>query len=401
MFIPIRTDSPVKRTPYVNYALIVINVAAFLTVELSGSGLLMRLESEMALSGRWPELYQFFTYQFLHSHEQKVHLIGNMLFLWVFGNAVNGKMGHVPYLLFYLAGGVFSAVGYALFSENPMIGASGSIAAVTAAYLALFPRSYITFLYWFFFIGTIELPSMIMIIFKMILYDNLIEPALRGGGQVAYSAHLAGYVFGLAASVAMLLVRALPRDQFDILALWRRWYQRRTFADATSSPEAQARAQYGRVARPVEVRQVDSRPLRDMTLDKITELRAEIGESLAQNDRTTAANLYEQMIQIDSDQVLSHQQQLDVANQLYTLNRPMEAAAAYEKYLVHYRGTDEYNDVQLLLGIIYARDLQQYQAAEKHLGESLGKWSDERRREQCRQWLEVALQALGRPLPDA
>ena len=78
-------------------------------------------------------MYQFFTYQFLHADVG--HLFGNLLFLWVFGNSVNGKMGNWPYLLFYLAGGVCAAWGWAALNPGPLhlVGASGAIAAVTTA----------------------------------------------------------------------------------------------------------------------------------------------------------------------------------------------------------------------------------------------------------------------------
>ncbi|GMV96339.1 MAG: hypothetical protein AMXMBFR83_07050 [Phycisphaerae bacterium] len=223
--IPISTDTPIRRTPYVNYVLIGLNVVIFLlTGGAEGAdgagGWRNRLVELGTLEGGDPLLYQFFTYQFLHANW--AHIGGNMLFLWTFGNPVNAKMGHGPYLFFYLAGGVFAATGYGFYHDTNMIGASGAIAAVTTAYLALFPRSHITILYWFFFIGTFELPSMIMIVFKMILWDNILAPQMTGGiSNVAFGAHLAGYGFGFAASAGMLALRFLPRDQFDIVALGR------------------------------------------------------------------------------------------------------------------------------------------------------------------------------------
>lgn len=406
MFIPISTDTSIRRTPWVNYALIAANLAIFIVPTLlrgsphRPSAIYVALQSWLdlgVLNGAAPQLYQFFTYQFLHANFG--HVGGNMLFLWVFGNAVNAKMGHGPYLLFYLAGGVFAATGYCISHSNPLVGASGSIAAVTGAYLALFPRSHITILYWWFFIGTFELPSMIMIVFKLIVWDNIIAPSLSGPSPVAFQAHLAGYAFGLLAMVLLLLIRVLPRDQFDIVALWRRWIQRQGMRAAMSTPEAQARAQYGRVARPVSVDQIRTVDTQDAILDEITEWRGQISAALARNDRDTAAALYEKILDKDPRQVLSRDHQLDVANQLYTLNRLPQAAAAYEKYLSHYPHAPDTIHVRLLLGIIYARDLQQYEMAEGHLLQARDRLVDERRQDQCRHWLRVIAEQLGRPAP--
>jgi len=396
--IPIRTDTPIRRTPVANLALLAANVLVYLLWNLSPAwqGLEVR---HLVLRADDPTLTQFLTYQFLHDHRGPMHLIGNMLFLWVFGNAVNAKMGHLPYLLFYLAGGVFAGVGFAWFSDQSLVGASGAIAAVTTAYLALFPRSRITFLYWFFIIGFIELPSLLIITFKIVLWDNLIAPNWFGGqGGVAYSAHLSGYGFGFAVACLMLWLRALPRDQFDIVALLHRWNQRRAFAELMRSPQAQAQARYARVAAgPLKTDPLEAQAA--AALDRVTELRARIGQALAANDRAAAAMLYEELVTADPRQVLSQQQMLDVANQFYLLRRYPQAAACYERFLQHYPRSGEAEHVRLLLGIIYARDLQHYEAAEKHLRESMNQLTDARRREQCGHWLDIVLAALGRPRP--
>jgi len=91
---------------------------------------------------------------------------------------------------------------------------------------------------------------------------------------------------------------------------------------------------------------------------------------------------------------------MDVANQLYTLNRIPQAAAAYEKYLTHYSHSNDANEVKLLLGIIYTRDLQQYEVGAAHLRQLLDNLVDEKRKEQCRHWLRLASEALGRSAPE-
>lgn len=405
MLIPISTDTSIRRTPWVNYGLIAVNVIIFVVPWLLSDTILARKLGLTELGYtlyRWcelgvldgiaPKLYQFLTHQFLHANF--AHIIGNMLFLWVFGNSVNAKMGDLPYLFFYLACGVFAATGYGFYTDNSMIGASGAIAGVTTAYLALFPRSYITVVYWFFFIGTFELPSMFMIVIKIILWDNILAPRMTGGSNVAFGAHLAGYAFGFGVVAIMLALRFIPRDQYDIVALWRRWFQRKMMQSAMQNPEARARAKFGRVARPVMVKDVNIKEVKPME-DRITTLRIQIAQSLGRNDRDTAAGLYEEMMEVDPRQVLGRTQQLDVANQLYSLNRLPQAAAAYEKYLVHYSTAEETDHVKLLVGIIYARDLQQYEVAREHLSELIDRLTDEHRLKQCRHWLKVADEGLG------
>ena len=399
LLIPVRTDSPIHRTPYVNIGLMVANVLIFIVGSFSPA--FHHFENRhLVLDAAWPQLYQFFTYQFLHAKGSIWHLGGNMLFLWVFGNSVNGKLGHVPYLLLYLAGGVCAGAGYALSNSSPLIGASGSIAAVTAAYLVLFPLSHIHIFYWFFFFGFFELPSLIMIVVKIILWDNILGPALQPGpSMVAYSAHLAGYTFGFAGAFILLVAGAIPHDQFDMLALLKRWRRRHTFAEVMRDPAMQAQARYGRVARTEVVRAHPATdPVREAAQRRVAEMRAQIHSALATQDRTQAAELYEQLLMEDADQVLPRQAQLDVANQLYTLHRAPQAAVAYERFLKHYPTAPETEHVRLLLGIIYARDLQRFETAEKYLSDSMEKLTDARRREQCTHWLRVVGEALGRPI---
>ncbi len=403
--IPIATDTSIRRTPYVNYALIAVNVFIFAMDFLFGGSMAQRSEIGHlidlgVLHADLPALYQFITYQFLHGGT--MHLLGNMLFLYVFGNPVNAKMGDGPYLFFYLACGVFAAFGFALFNTSPIVGASGSIAGITTAYLALFPRSHVTVLYWFYIIGTFEIPSMLLITFKMILWDNIIMPGYVWQGQtnVAYGAHLAGYAFGFAAIILMLILRFLPRDQFDIVAVTRRWLQRRSMRSVMSDPGAQARAQYGRVARPISVKDVNTRSTNAGQDDRVTQLRLQVNQLLAQNARDEAANAYAQLMEIDPSQVLPRVQQLEIANQLYTQHRIPQAAASYEKFLSQYPHAPESNEVKLLLGIIYTRDLQQYEVGAAHLRQVLDTLTDDKRLQQCRHWLSVASQALGRSEPE-
>jgi membrane associated rhomboid family serine protease len=397
--IPISTDSPIRRTPLANYTLIALNALVFMvTVSHDGPGLRDGV-TPFLLHADEPAVSQFLTYQFLHGDSW--HLVGNMIFLWVFGNPVNAAFGHAAYVLFYLAGGVTAGLGFALVSTHPLLGASGAVAAVTTSYLVLFPRNHVKFIYFFFFIGFFELPSLLIITAKIIVWDNLVMPSMSGPDNVAYSAHLVGYAFGLTATLLLLLLRALPRDHFDLLALIKRWHQRHTFAEAMRDPSAQAAAKYGRVARPVTLADAQRATPTDAQTDQITAVRTRISDCIADGDLAGAAERYQELLAVDDQQVLPRRQQLDVCNQLYADAGAMQAAAGYEKFLRHYSHAPEASEVRLLLGIIYARDLEQYEAAERHLQDVGGRLTDDRRIEQHRQWLDVVLTHLGRTSPEA
>lgn len=395
--IPIRTESVARRTPATNIALIGLNVLAFLAFdERFGIAALASLKEDyLYFQGHSPAILQFFTYQFMHA--DAMHLLGNMLFLWVFGNSVNGKMGDVPYLLFYLAGGVFAAWGYAL--ANPdvsyLLGASGAVAAITTAYLVLFPRSHVTVFIWFFlFIHFIEVPAMLLIGLKIIVWDNMIAPNIGQGDRIAYSAHLSGYLFGFGGALVMLFLRGLPRDQFDLLAVWRRWHQRRSWQALDP-----ATAQYGNVARTVHAdprKQAEE----ESRFGRIADLRAKIGDLLDARNLAQAASVYEQLLQLAPAQCLPERQQLEVARHFYAGQQFRQAATSFERFIDCYPGSWDAPNVRLLLGIIYARDLREFEAADRHLSGSIGQLRDQARRDQCLEWLTSVRLALGRPAPE-
>jgi membrane associated rhomboid family serine protease len=151
-----------------------------------------------------------FTSMFMHGGW--LHILGNMLFLWVFGNNIEDRLGRVKFLLFYLLAGLIAVYTQALIdtsSTAPTIGASGAIAGVLGAYALLFPRARVlTLLFIIFFVTLVEIPALILLAVWFILQ---FVPALgqvaveSGGGQgVAYFAHVGGFVFGLAVAAVML-----------------------------------------------------------------------------------------------------------------------------------------------------------------------------------------------------
>lgn len=364
MFLPIRTDSPLRSTPYMNWALIVANVVMYTlqkTMHLDG----------LVLHPADPHWYQYITYAFLHANA--MHIFGNMLFLWIFGNNVCDKMGSIAYLGFYLGGAVFSGACHLLLSDAGVLGASGAVSAVTGAYLVLFPRSHVTVAYLLFFFGLIEIPSFYLIVFyfmKDLLYGLMSLEGMQEAG-VAYMAHVAGTVFGFSICMLLLAGRLLPRDQFDVLALFDRWNRRRQYRDATArgwNPFDVSAAQHSTpTPLPPSPHQ-----------QRIGELRGEISSAISDHNMDLAARKYLQLRALDPTQVMPRQAQLDIANQLAGQQMYAEAAEAYEAFIRTYPKFEQMEQVELMLGLIYARYLQQPPKAREFLVRALAKLRGEK-----------------------
>lgn len=384
MFIPIGTDFRTRGLPLANWILIGLNVLIFGLTDVVGGGVGQFMKAWFTLDAGRPVLYQYVTYQFLHG--DVLHLAGNMLFLWIFGNAVCDRMGSLAYALFYLAGGVSAGVGFAMTAQNPMLGASGAIAAVTTAFLVLFPRVHVTMLLWLFIVTTIQVPAMILIVFKIILWDNVLAPSFDHGvgSSVAYSAHIAGYVFGFSVSLLMLAIGALPRNQFDMLSLWNRYGRRRGLALATGP------ALGPRMARPVRVEAVHSRPLEALPLSAAERLREEVLSHLEQRDGTAAIASFAQLTAVEPQHVLPRPQQLDIANYLAQARQYDRAAAAYEGFLTAYPASPDVPQVRLLLGIISRRHLGNFDAAARTLRSALDGLTHESQRDLALEELALA-----------
>jgi membrane associated rhomboid family serine protease len=212
---PLKDDIPTRRTPIVTIALIAINVIVYFVFErglweLGGVGNERVLEygaipveitegEEVGPPNQPPFVLTLLTSMFLHG--SLLHLGGNMLFLWIFGNNIEDSMGRLTFLAFYLLGG-FAALGLHVLSDPdstiPTVGASGAIAAVLGAYARLYPRARVVTLVFIIIIFTvITLPALVVLglWFVLQLLPAFSEPSGAGGG-VAYFAHIGGFAFG-------------------------------------------------------------------------------------------------------------------------------------------------------------------------------------------------------------
>ncbi len=212
--IPLHDDNPTEITPVVTVTFIVLCVGVFLyqqtlDAQLGEVFIYMYGAIPAVVFGNAqlpPELMTLPAYGTLVSsmflHGGWMHLIGNMLYLWIFGNNIEDVMGHGKFIIFYVTCGVLAALSHAMIDPNssvPMVGASGAIAGVLGAYLLLYPRARVLVLVPYGFFGTFYIPAVIVLglWFVMQLLSGGMSLGQEGGG-VAFFAHVGGFVAGLA-----------------------------------------------------------------------------------------------------------------------------------------------------------------------------------------------------------
>jgi len=212
---PIRDHNPSGRTPYVTYALMAINIVAFLSyVSLfSDPRAVNQFFQDWAMIPRLVTMngsYEtMFTSMFLHGGW--MHLAGNMLFLWIFGDNMEDEMGHVGYLIFYIAAGMGAGLAHVIagpYSPVPTVGASGAIAGVMGGYLLLFPKAKVDILLILVvFVRIIPVPAFVMLglWFAFQLFSGVGADPTTGG--VAYWAHAGGFIIGIILTLPVFLRR--------------------------------------------------------------------------------------------------------------------------------------------------------------------------------------------------
>jgi membrane associated rhomboid family serine protease len=214
---PLKDDNPSRTTPVFTIALIIVNVLVFLyqfSLEVGGREGARAAESFIREFGLVPcrltgtclaspdlpsPVLTIFTSMFMHGGW--FHVGGNMLYLGIFGNNIEDTLGHVRYLLFYLASGAVAALAQVAIgptSDVPMVGASGAVSGVLGAYLLLFPHAHVTTLIILgFFFRVVKIPALVVLGFWIVLQvlNGLGSYGARGG--VAFFAHIGGFLAGM------------------------------------------------------------------------------------------------------------------------------------------------------------------------------------------------------------
>ena len=241
--IPIRDDAPRFSTPYVNYFLVALNTLVFLfevalppgarTALLAELGFIpvrmlallngataVRIYDGAILPVNGATAATVFTSMFLHA--SWLHLIGNMWFLWIFGDNVEDHLGHFKYLLFYLLSGVAATTLQTIFdptSSVPSVGASGAIAGIMGAYFVLFPSARVLTLVPFLFVFFVWLPAWIMLGYWFVIQflsgaATSITYSHQTGGGIAFWAHVGGFAAGVA-MIKLFPARRPRRYRYD------------------------------------------------------------------------------------------------------------------------------------------------------------------------------------------
>ncbi len=212
--IPLKDENPSKTIPFVTFFLILANFAAFIYLKYFIHGDPQQVFSQLGFipyeisslndigpKNIVPIPLTILTSMFIHGGW--IHLMSNMLYLWIFGDNVEDRLGHVRYILFYLMCGISATLVHGIINVNsriPSVGASGAIAGVLGAYLLLFPTARIKTLFIVFvFVKTIRLPALIVLGFwiGVQIFSGFAEYRMHDTGGIAWFAHIGGFVSGL------------------------------------------------------------------------------------------------------------------------------------------------------------------------------------------------------------
>lgn len=365
MLIPLGTDRPLRRPTITTYLLIGLSIAAYL-VQLKTQvplgqftrpgqfalwGMLWHPESS-GYGGAGFHWWQFITYQFLHSEHGWWHIGGNMLALYVFGPNIEDRLGRIWFLLFYLLGGVAAGALQLAFSRNPLIGASGAIAACTGAYLVMFPRTQIKVFFLLGF-GFTQISAWWFITFSICmdlgstLFGRVRMP-FSSGDNVAHLAHLGGYFYGAAIALMLLWLKIVPREQYDLFTVGRQAYRRRQFKAAENA--AQQR---------VQQRNRPKNPYAEQEAEALAIARADVIAKVNAHDLPAAGAAYKKLADTFANYIggttLSRRYQYDIANYFYSIKDNTAAIYAYERFLEAYPKDPEAPSIMLLTGLIHAR----------------------------------------------
>ncbi len=208
--IPFKDDNPTTIFPFVTIGLIAVNTIIFILqifypsdprqVVFAYGAIPNYLLTFKTVQPIHPVL-TVFTSMFMHGGF--FHLAGNMLYLWIFGNNIEDKLGHVRFIIFYILSGIVAAYSHAITEPSsmlPMIGASGAVSGILGAYLLLFPHARVyTLIFFGFFVRVVRLPAIFIIGFWIVIQfiNGILSKGVANHGGVAWFAHIGGFAFGI------------------------------------------------------------------------------------------------------------------------------------------------------------------------------------------------------------
>lgn len=419
MLIPLGTDRPLRRRTVVTWVLLAISVAMFaaqIIMQFSVRDAIDQgwslgpIEDRFALSRvgsqdvtfpdaqdpdapivvRWSGFrwWTLVTYAFLHGSWW--HLAGNMLFLWVFGPNIEDRFGRLGFTVFYLLGAA-AAGGLQILLQplSVVVGASGAIAACTGAYLIMFPRATVKAFSLLFVLGMVQLPAWWFIGFSIVW--DLVAQGSGARTGVAHLAHLGGYGFGAAVAFALLGLKLLPREPYDVFSMTRQAYRRQQIRSAVGATEQASKRRWDQAkTSPAPNSRAAEQQART---DALASARAEIVRLMSTGDLTAAAAAYKKLAEQfdvrEGGTTLSRRHQYDLAGHYFTTGDHAAAVYAYERFLETYPRDPEAPQIRLLLGRMNARYLNDPVRAKALITEALAGLRDEVSRDMARKELEA------------
>ncbi|MBO6514383.1 MAG: rhomboid family intramembrane serine protease [Phycisphaerales bacterium] len=349
MLIPLGTNRPLTRKPRIVPILIGINLAVFV-LQLILQSQDPHLHNQLLDFGHvwrhdltpWSPI----TSAFLHG--SFMHIAGNMLALFVFGPPVEDRFGRLGFTIFYLAGAIGSGLVHTAASPYPAIGASGAIAAVTGAFLVLFPNSRIRILWFLILIQIMMAPAWWLIGLWIVI--DLFSQTFQVDNGTANAAHLGGYAFGIAVALFLLATHILEREPYDLFSILKQKNRKRAFQAATRS------------STPLPVKASKKPEKEDPKSAELAHRRAQISERLSEGNVEDAAARYLAMIQYfssdeDAPTTMHRDAQYQIANHLYASGQRQDALDAYQALIKAYPNDKERDVICILRARINAQDL--------------------------------------------
>lgn len=367
-------------------ALIGLNVAAFIAfvgfarsqatdIEEGAEGVLARFAYESGKPGEW---WRTITCAFLHDPTDWLHIAGNMLFLWVFGPSVEGRLGHIGFSVLYVLGAVGASLSHGMVSSAPAIGASGAVAAVSGAFIILYPRVPFRILLFFFMVGVYTIPAYWFIL-AAIARDFW---GMRGESGVSHAAHLGGYAVGMVGMTLLLATGILKREpQYDLVSIFKHKQRLREFRAANEIHSERERKVKANGAKNSGKPSGNAKPdPSSADSDAIAKARAAVSSELSKHDLPAAIGAYKALLAAfpagGTAIILSRQNQLAIANALFEAGEHATALPAYRHFLVMYGKDKQAAHVRLMIGLIRTRYVpeagearREIEAAMQDLGE--------------------------------